>query len=266
MFRSTSFVCNLLIQLAMACVVLGVQTFMTSFQADLKSNTLATTNTWIEFSNNIPRTKEFTVCHWIKIKFYNSDFAACLWSYCTVESPEHDMDCLQVCMDSAIYTLNRNLVFERGIKLKNHDKVNNKRIELNNYRHRTWTHLCWSFSSQSGKSKYYHDGIMFSIEEFNVTRADVALRASSDMTDFAFIFGQEPDEIRGGFQKGQAFLGYLSEFNVWKHTLNDKDISDMASCQTMIKGNVVAWEKSGLIRRNVVFSDINDISYFCERR
>ena len=248
----------------MASVVLGVQTFMASFQTDLKSNNLATTKSWIEFSNDIPRTKEFTVCHWIKINLYNSDYAACLWSYCTVESPGHGMDCLQVCMDSAFYTLNRNLVFERGIKLNNHDKGNNKQIELNSYRHRTWTHLCWSFSAQSGESKYYQDGTMFSIEELNVTSADVALRASSDMTDFAFIFGQEPDKIRGGFEKGQAFLGYLSEFNVWNRTLNDKDISDMASCQTIIKGNVVAWEISRLIRRNVVLSNINDISYFCE--
>ena len=126
MFWSTSFECNLLIQLAMACVVSGVQTFMASFQTDLKSNNLATTKAWIEFSNDIPRTKEFTVCHWIKINLYNSDYAACLWSYCTVESPGDNMDCLQVCMDSASYSLNRNLVFERFIKLINRDKVDTK--------------------------------------------------------------------------------------------------------------------------------------------
>ena len=256
----------MLIQLTMVYVVFGGQTFMTSFQTDLKGNNLATTNVWIEFSADIPQTKEFTVCHWIKIKLYNSEYAACLWSYCTVESPGNNMDCLQVCMDSAFYTLNRNLVFERGIKLNNHDKGNNKRIELNNYRHRTWTHLCWSFSAQTGVSRYYHDGTMFNIEQLHVTMDDVALKASSNMSDFALIFGQEPDKIRGGFQKGQSYLGHLSEFNIWNHTLSDKDISDMASCQTIMKGNVLAWKKNGFIRRNVVVRDITNISYFCENR
>ena len=83
------------------------------------------------------------------------------------------------------------------------------------------------------------------------------------MSDYALIFGQEPDEMRGGFQKDEAYLGYLSEFNIWSHILSAKDILDMASCQRQKKGNIVAWEITGLLRHNVSVEDIEDISYFC---
>ena len=98
-------VLTLFIQLETAYVVSGRQTFIASFQADLKSNTLAATNAWLEFSAKIPSSKEFTVCHWIKIKFFNTDVAACLWSYCTVEKLGQNMECLEVCMHSVHHTL-----------------------------------------------------------------------------------------------------------------------------------------------------------------
>ena len=252
----------LCILLQEAYVAFGRKTFVTSFQTNIKDNTLATADVWIEFSSQIPRAREFTVCHWIKIKFYNSDIAACLWSYCTVEKLGHKMECLQVCMKSAYHTMNRNLSFERGIKLRHQDKVDYKNIELKYYHHRTWTHLCWSYSSLTGNSKYYHDGVVFGVERFNVSNGNVALRASSEMNDYALIFGQDPDRMRGGFEKEQAFLGHLSELNIWNLTLSDLDILEMASCKTQMKGNIVAWDISILIRHNVVVKDVKDIHIF----
>ena len=247
----------------MTYVAFGTKTFMTSFQTDLKDNTLATTDVWVEFSAEIPRSKEFTVCHWIKIKFYNSEASACLWSYCTVESPVQKMKCLQVCLVSARHTLSRNLMFQREMDLRNYSRVNRKSIELKDYRHRTWTHLCWSYSAQSGESKYYHDDVVLETEQLSVTKDDLALKASKEMSDSALIFGQEQDKIRGGFGKAEAYIGHLSEFNIWNSTLSDKDILDMALCKKQMKGNIVAWEKSGLLPHNVIVDDINDISYFC---
>ena len=113
-------------------------------------------------------------------------------------------------MHAAYHTLNRDLLFERAIKLSNRDKINSRKIELNNFRHRTWTHLCWSFSAITGESKFYHDGKVFEKEQLNVTNEDVALKASTAMIDSALIFGQEQDAIRGGYEKGEAYLGHLS--------------------------------------------------------
>ena len=77
------------------------------------------------------------------------------------------MKCLQVCMASAHHTLNRNLMFVREVNLKTGNKVNVGRIEVKNYRHRTWTHLCWSYSSLTRESKYYQDGVIFGVDQFN---------------------------------------------------------------------------------------------------
>ena len=137
MFLWNFSVLSLLVQLEMANLVLGKQSFMTSFQTDIKDNSLATTDVWVEFSAQIPQSKEFTVCHWINIKFYNSETAACLWSYCTLQSPGQKMECIEVCLLAEYNTLKRNLVFHREINLNNYDNVDVKRIELKYYHHRT---------------------------------------------------------------------------------------------------------------------------------
>ena len=265
MFLSPSFFCVLLLELELSYFASAAQTFLTSFQTNMKSHKSSNSNVWIEFTNPIPRTKEFTVCHWINIKFYNSEIAACLWSYCTIEYERSNMECIQVCMYSAHDTMNRNLIFGSFAMLMNHEKSVHKRTQLKYHRHRTWSHLCWSYSAQTGKSKYYQDGIIFGSERFNVTYDDVAMKASNEVIDSALIFGQEPDEMRGGFVAGEAFLGHLSEFNIWNHVLDDEDIHNMASCQIQMSGNLIAWEKSSIVSHNAIVKDIIDISYFCKK-
>ena len=128
-----SFFYRLLILLHAAYAVLGRQTFITSFQTDVKESTFATSNVWIEFPAQIPESKEFTICHWINIKFYNTEAAACLWSYCTVESPGQKMECLQVCMKGHTHTAFRDLEIQGEIKLRNFDDVMFLPQKLNNY-------------------------------------------------------------------------------------------------------------------------------------
>ena len=261
MFLCKPLIYSIFIGLEVINIAFGSQTFVALFQTDIKSQKAASADVWLEFSSEIPESKEFTVCHWIKIQFYNSDSVACLWSYCTADNPEQEMICSQVCMKAAYYTSNRNLIFGSGIKVGNNDDADWIWVELKHYRHRTWTHLCWSYSAHTGESKYYHDGIIFGIEYLNVTYYDVALRASNGSS--ALLFGQEPDKMRGGFQKGQAFIGYLTEFNVWSSTLSDTDILNMGSCRAHTKGNVVKWDKSGILSRNVALEDVPDISFLC---
>ena len=86
-----------------------------------------------------------------------------------------------------------------------------------------------------------------STERFNVTKDDVALKGSTEVSASALIFGQEQDRIGGGFERGEAYIGHLSEFNIWNRTLNEKDILNMALCKTNMKGNIVEWEKSSLL-------------------
>ena len=50
-------------QLELGYAAFGRQTFMTSFQTNIQRHTSATVNVWIELTNEIPRSKELTVCH-----------------------------------------------------------------------------------------------------------------------------------------------------------------------------------------------------------
>ena len=133
----------------------GMQSYVALFQTHIHGSPSATSNVWIAYNKDIPRSKEFTVCHWIKIKFYNADKAACLWSYCTIENEGQKMKCLQACMIGNIDTAFRDLELLGEINLKKYDDAKNLTRKLNHYHHRAWTHLCWSFSSITGISKYY---------------------------------------------------------------------------------------------------------------
>ena len=194
MFEWKLFAYVLFIQLFTAYVAFGMQTFMASFQTDIEDNTFATTDVWAEFSTPIPRIKEFTVCHWIKMKFYNIKAAACLWSYCTVQTDEDEMECLQVCLGSIDGTLGRKVFIAGYIPLETYSTVSKV---LTSYRHRTWTHLCWSFSAVTGKSEFFHDGVSLGKDYLNVSDNDLAIKGFEKMSTTALIFGQEPDIIRG---------------------------------------------------------------------
>ena len=243
--------------------VFGKQGFVTSFQPEIEGSFSAATDAWIMFPKPIPLVKEFTICHWINIKFFNTDIAACLWSYCTIEKIGDKMKCLQVCLYGISNTANRNLRIEGQIYLQGHSGLSFPSRSLNSYQHRTWTHLCWSFSAISGFSKFHHNGKLLGIDRYNVTDIDVAMKASNRVYESALIFGQEPDKMGGGFDKGQAYLGQLSEFNIWSYTINDLEISKMASCKKWPKGNIIDWKRSNLTVNNVRISDLQDLNEFC---
>ena len=72
MFLCKPLIYAIFIGLEVINIALGSQTFVALFQTDIKSQKAASADVWLEFSSEIPESKEFTVCHWIKIKFYNT--------------------------------------------------------------------------------------------------------------------------------------------------------------------------------------------------
>ena len=73
---------------------------------------------------------------------------------------------------------------------------------------------------------------------------ELAIVGANEVSEAAFIFGQEPDVMRGAYDKNEAFLGDLAEFHVWNKVLNDRDIQEIASCKNGIKGNIINWENT----------------------
>ena len=123
------------------------------------------------------------MCNWIKIKFYNIKTAACLWSYCTVQTNEDEMECLQVCLGSIDGTLGRNVFIAGYIPLEAYSTVSKV---LTSYRHRTWTHLCWSFSAVTGTSEFFHDGFPLGKHYLNVSNSELAIKGFEKMSTTVF--------------------------------------------------------------------------------
>ena len=73
------------------------KSYTVTFQSDINGPHLASTNVWIEYLENIPPAAEFTSCLWVKIKYFNFKYAACLWSYCMTKDNKSDMKCLRIC-------------------------------------------------------------------------------------------------------------------------------------------------------------------------
>ena len=251
----------LLIHLGLGQSVVYTQTFMASFQTDLDGAVSASPDVWIQFLNRLHSSKEFTSCFWIKTKFYNLDIAVNLWSYCTVEKSGDKMRCLQLFMHGNEQSANRDLVFGAYIPARQ----GNKKISMavNSFLHRTWVHFCWSFSDISGENKFYYNGMLLGIAKVNGDEIEMPIKDATKMYDAAFIFGQEPDNMRGGFDSDQAFLGDLSELNLWNYTMNDMDIMAMALCKDWRKGNLVAWERSNLVLNNVIVTDLPNSLALC---
>ena len=241
------------------------KSFIASFQSDIEDSFLSSSDAWIEFSNKVPPFKEFTICHWIKIRKYNVDSAACLWSYCTIRKVDGKLNCLQLCLFAVFNTQNRNLRIDGSIPFDRSETTESFSKDLRSYMHRTWTHLCWSFSTITGENQFYQNGESLGKENLNVSNLDWIVKGKDDTSDTAFIFGQEQDSLRGGFEKYEAYIGDMSEFNFWNFTLNDSDIKSMAECKTLLKGNIVDWNPDNLVVKGVITSNISDYKTFCTR-
>ena len=83
------------------------------------------------------------------------------------------------------------------------------------------------------------------------------------MFDHAFIFGQDPDKMRGGFEKFQSFIGDLTGLNLWNYLQNDSKIMDMALCIDWEGGNVLAWEKTNIKTQNVSMEGLENARELC---
>ena len=244
--------------------------FIAGFQTSSNAFSVPKTNVWLEFKDKIHPSKEFTICHWINIKFFNNGIDACLWSYCTVEKQGDPMECLQLCLWGITNNANRILEVKANIPSLKGGLKHWAKAPLNSYLHRTWNHLCWSLSTITGSSKFYHNGDVILSQQGSTAGIDFALKGSSQMYASSFIFGQEPDSLKGGFDSYQAFIGDLSEFNVWNYTLTETNINSMAKCDSFGKGNVVSWEESNAVDpekfeiHNVEMTKLSDPTSLCD--
>lgn len=49
------------------------------------------------------------------------------------------------------------------------------------------------------------------------------------------------DTVGGRFDATQAFVGEMSQFNIWDRVLKAEDIVNIANCSTNMPGNIIPW-------------------------
>ena len=241
---------------------IGTKTFIVSFQSSKGRSLSPSTEEWIQYAKPLPPFKEFTACNWIKADYFGRDIAVVLWSYCTKETVDSTMNCLQIYLTNNRQTANRHLKAYGYFPWSSLTsmKVN---ADVRPYFHRTWFHFCWSFSSISGKSKMYYNGDLINTQHLKLNGTLTALLKPSKMFKEAFMFGQEPDSLMGKFDPLETFIGDLSELNVWSCVLPDDAILNMSHCLTYREGDIVSWKKDNWKINKAVVQEEQELNSFC---
>ncbi|KAM9561778.1 neuronal pentraxin-2-like isoform 1-T1 [Salvelinus alpinus] len=117
------------------------------------------------------------------------------------------------------------------IELLINDKVAQLPLSVRDGR---WRHICITWTTRDGLWEAYQDG--------------QKLGAGDNLAPWhrikpggAIILGQEQDMVGGRFDATQAFVGELSQVNIWDKVLKPSDILTMANCSSYTPGNVVSW-------------------------
>ncbi|XP_033101174.1 sushi, von Willebrand factor type A, EGF and pentraxin domain-containing protein 1-like isoform X2 [Anneissia japonica] len=109
-----------------------------------------------------------------------------------------------------------------------------------------WHHIAVTWSSVGGEWHLYCDG------EEVVQRPTVPLAVNDIIPGGGvFVIGQEQDTLGGGFSSREAFIGNISQLNVWDYALDQNEIAALTRSCKEARGNVIAWPdvKKGMYGR-----------------
>ncbi|KAM4632269.1 neuronal pentraxin-2 [Discoglossus pictus] len=97
-----------------------------------------------------------------------------------------------------------------------------------------WHHICITWTTRDGMWEGYLDG------ERHGTGENLApwhpIKPGGIL-----ILGQEQDTVGGRFDATQAFVGEMSQFNIWDRVLKAEDIVNIANCSANMPGNIIPW-------------------------
>ncbi|KAG7252274.1 hypothetical protein CRUP_004156 [Coryphaenoides rupestris] len=97
-----------------------------------------------------------------------------------------------------------------------------------------WHHVCVSWTTRDGQWEAFQDGL-------SVGSGDNLAAWHPIKPGGVIILGQEQDLVGGRFDAGQAFVGELSQVNLWDRMLKPQEIQSLANCSTYLPGNVISW-------------------------
>ncbi|KAK6476063.1 neuronal pentraxin-2-like [Huso huso] len=118
-----------------------------------------------------------------------------------------------------------------AIELLINDKVAQLPLSVSDGR---WHHICITWTTRDGLWEAYQDGEKLGSGENLAPWHPIKPGG-------VIILGQEQDTVGGRFDATQAFVGEMTQFNIWDRVLKAQDIMSMANCSSNMPGNVIPW-------------------------
>ncbi|XP_006000842.1 neuronal pentraxin-2 [Latimeria chalumnae] len=117
------------------------------------------------------------------------------------------------------------------IELLINDKVAQLPLAVNDGK---WHHVCITWTTRDGMWEAYQDGEKLGTGENLAPWHPIKPGG-------VIILGQEQDTVGGRFDATQAFVGEISQFNIWDRILSAEDIMNIANCSNIMPGSVIPW-------------------------
>ncbi|XP_072132042.1 C-reactive protein-like, partial [Mobula birostris] len=94
-------------------------------------------------------------------------------------------------------------------------------------------HLCVSWESESGHVTLWVDGKRSLVK--------TAWQGQRVKGGGVVILGQDQDQVDGGFDAGQSFVGEVSQVNLWDRALGDREVAEVMRGCLCSGGNIIDW-------------------------
>ena len=231
MYWIKSGVCLIVFIFFTTCQVMAAGVERPSFYISFQTSRGLSTEEWAEYTGDMPELKEVSVCNWDRPTSFN-DHVNHIWGYCSKKSEMKSIDCFDLSIRLLSSTANRHLEVITYLHYSNINMTKEyRRIRASTspYQHRTWNHYCWLYSSTTGENKVYWNGIKVAHEVLKNGSRPI-WKGKQEGVDAAFVIGQDQDQIRGGYQRTQSFIGDIAEVNIWDHLLDETQIQNMSQC------------------------------------
>lgn len=119
-----------------------------------------------------------------------------------------------------------------------------------------WHHVAVTWESSGGTWHSYKDGVKVKSSTEAFQQGEIIKGGG------VLILGQEQDELGGGFNTEENFIGDVSQMQIFDNVLSATDIYNLAYSCDHVKGNVASW---GDFREQLDGEyHVTDKSYACD--
>ena len=99
----------------------------------------------------------------------------------------------------------------------------------------TWHHAVVTWENKNGNLLIYVDG--------KVLKSTTGKRVGSTVSSTGYLYlGHDQDKLDGDLNAEQAFIGLMTEFNLWNRTFTEEEVVALQNnCQSGQEGGVISW-------------------------